>query len=150
MKTTIIAFVALAFAGASVAARADVQPAPTVGRQITITAIGSAGWCFDSLPNLKLSEKGVDEWSGDRMDAFVGAHTTGYWPGVKVKVLTVLPTYTFTSSYGIDAVKPIKLLIESPFIGRYGFREGYHWQGHTCWWEFAQNSEWSAVFPWYK
>ena len=36
---------------------ADVQPAPAVGQQIRITDIGVAGVCFDTLRNMKLSER---------------------------------------------------------------------------------------------
>jgi hypothetical protein len=131
--------------------KADVQPVPTVGRQITITDTGVAGTCFDSLQNLKLSEKYLDTWSDDKMNAFLGAHSLIFYDGGKARVLVVLPTYTWKDSVqgSTDYVKPIQLLIESPYHNPVGTGRS-NWQGHTCWWEFSQNPDMLLKFTWWK
>jgi hypothetical protein len=126
---------------------ADVQPVPAVGRQITLRDNAVAGFCFDSLESLKLSETYLNKWSGDKMDDFLGAHSMAFHGGEKAKVLAVYPTYTWTSAYGIDYVKPIQLLIESPYKD---VLNGRNWQRHTCWWEFSQNSDMLLKFTWWK
>jgi hypothetical protein len=134
--------VTLTLSGLSVA-KADIQPTPAVGAQITLTQNASAGVCFDSLQNLRLSEQYLDKWSGDKMDTFLSAHSVVFNGGEKAKVLAVNPTFTWNSDY----VKPIHLAVER--IAN-GIREETHWQGRTCWWEFSQNPDMLPQFTWWK
>lgn len=120
---------------ASVANADYVQPRPSVGNQITITGAGVAGACFDSLQNLKLSERYLGRWSDDAMDSFLSSHSVQFSGGEKARVLAVYPTYSWTTEYGTDHVAPVELLIESPFTDVHG----HSWRGRTCWWEFSQD-----------
>ena len=64
----------------------------------------------------------------------------------KAQVVDERATYSWTSSYGTDHVKPIELLIESrPLLP-----QDYHWVGHTCWWEFSQDSDMLLENIWWK
>lgn len=123
---------------------AEVQAVPDVGSRITITG-GAGSYCFDTLQNLQRSEHYVSRWSGGQMDAFLSAHSLGFFGEEKAKVLAVGGAYSWTSNYGVDYVRPIELLIESPHV-----ESGRNWQAHTCWWEFSQNADMDPNLIWWR
>ena len=121
--------------------RADVQPAPPVGRKIIVIGGGVGSYCFDTLQHLTLAEKNLKKWSRDKMNAYLVLHSIRFFGGEKANVLAEYPSFIW-SSY---SVKPINLLITSSHN-----ESGHNWKGRTCWWEFSQAGDMLPMFTWWK